>query len=112
MFVYDYGWFEAHGYECWNVAAMWRDVPENLKPHSWLILYVAPERIYSSSGPNTGSQADITPRPDPDYPRKDAALDKALSFADKQRINVVLMVRRYVKSPAGAPSYARVERAC
>jgi hypothetical protein len=112
VFVYDYGWFEAHGYECWNVAAMWRDVPEKLRPHSWLILYAPPERIYSSKGPNTGPTADIPPRPDPGYPRKDAALEKALSFADARGINVVLMVRRYVKSLAGAPSYARVERAC
>jgi len=112
VFVYDYGWFEAHGYDCWNVAAMWRDVPEKLKPHSWLIVYVAPEQIYTSVGPNTGSNPDITPRPDPDYPRKDAALEKALNYADAQGISIVLMVRRYVKSLAGAPSYARVERAC
>lgn len=112
VFIYDYGWFEAHGYECWNVAAMWQDVPEKLKPHSWLILYVAPEQIYSSSGPNTGSKADIPPRPDPDYAQKDAALEKALTYADAQNIGVVLMVRRWCKSAAAAPSYERVTEAC
>jgi hypothetical protein len=112
VFVYDYGWFEAHGYECWNLEPMWNDVPANLKPCSWLILYVAPEHIYSSSGPNTGTKQDIEPRPDPEYARKDAALEKALEYADREAIGVVLMVRRWCKSAAAAPPYDRIDDAC
>jgi len=112
VFIYDYGWFESHEYECWNIARMWQDVPEKLRPCSWLILYVAPEQIYSSTGPNTGSRADITPRPDPEYAKKDAAFEASLVYADAQGIGVVLMVRRWCKSAAAAPSYDRIAEAC
>ena len=112
MFVYDYGWFEAHGYECWNLEPMWNDVPAKLKACSWLILYVAPEQIYSSAGPNTGTKVDIEPRPDPEYSQKDAALEKALAYSDQEGIGVVLMVRRWCKSTAAAPPYDRIDDAC
>jgi len=118
VFVYDYGWFRDYGtsdarcYECWNVKSAWADVPDRLRSRSWLILYVAPKQIYSSQGPNTGTKQDIEPRPDPDYAKKDAALERALEDADKEGIGIVLMVRRWCKSAAAAPSYDRIDEAC
>lgn len=40
VFIFDDGWFEEQGYRCWDVKARWQAVPDDLKRHAWLTLYL------------------------------------------------------------------------
>jgi len=65
VFIYDDGWFEEQGYRCWDVEFRWRAVPDDLKPHTWLTLYVAPEWIYQVKNCSTDQTESISPRRGP-----------------------------------------------
>ncbi|MFA6561353.1 MAG: hypothetical protein WCV00_05540 [Verrucomicrobiia bacterium] len=109
VFIFDDGWFEEQGYRCWDVAFRWRAVPDDLKPHTWLTLYVAPEWIYHVKSYSTDKTEPIPPRRDPEYEKKHAALLASLDYCERERIPAMLMVRRYAKLREAAPSFETVE---
>ncbi|MCX6898558.1 MAG: hypothetical protein NT105_07645 [Verrucomicrobia bacterium] len=110
VFIFDDGWFEEQGYRCWDVEFRWRAVPDDLKPHAWLTLYVAPEWIYHVKSYSTDKTEPIPPRHDPEYEKKNAALLAALDYCEQHHVPTMLMVRRYAKLREAAPSFETVER--
>jgi len=110
VFIFDDGWFEEQGYRCWDVAFRWRAVPDDLKPHAWLTLYVAPEWIYHVKSYSTDQTKPIPPHHDPEYEKKNAALLAALDYCEQHHVPTMLVVRRYAKLREAAPSFETVEQ--
>ncbi len=109
VFIFDDGWFEEQGYRCWDAEFRWRAVPDDLKAHAWLTLYVAPEWIYQVKSYSTDRTEKIPPQRDPEYGKKHAALLASLDYCEQHRISTMLVVRRYAKLREAAPSFETVE---
>ena len=109
VFIFDDGWFEEQGYRCWDAEFRWRAVPDDLKAHAWLTLYVAPEWIYQVKSYSTDRTEKIPPQRDPEYGKKHAALLASLDYCERHRISTMLVVRRYAKLREAAPSFETVE---
>lgn len=119
--LFDDGWFEwpwkapapdGHcGYRIWDVEQRWKAVPASLRPYSWLQLYVPWENITNRRNAGDVYVELNPPEPDPFYPRKLAAFQSGLAYAEANRIPVILQVRRASKRSESRPSYEVVERA-
>lgn len=119
VFIFDDGWFELpwratsaedarYGYRVWDVELRWRAVPQTLREHAWLVLYV-PWRLISVSRDAGDVYKEIAPEPDPLYAEKLSAFRSGLDYAQDHGIPILLMVRRWAKNRFSAPDYDLVE---